>query len=68
MLFDKISVIGLTNQVHEIVEKTRPGVSRNTIHLALKDERDETELTPLRKFIRQTAEGLLKEPAPAQEA
>jgi hypothetical protein len=58
-LFDKISVSGLTNQVLDKVEEVRPGVSRNTVHLALKDERNEEELTPLRKYIREVAENIL---------
>lgn len=60
-LFEKISVKGLAEEVKSIVEKERDGVSKNTVYLALQDERPAEERTPLRNYIREVAEGLLKE-------
>ena len=59
-LFHRISVCGLTNEVIDLVGAKRPGVSRNTVHLALKDERPGSERTPLRNYIREVAEEVLK--------
>jgi len=48
-LFEQLSAAGLVSEVVEIVQETRPSVSRNTVTLALKDD---TASTPLRRLIR----------------
>jgi len=60
-LFDKISVRGLSADLTSEIESKRPGVSRNTVNLALKDERPAEERTPLRNYIREVAAKMIKE-------
>lgn len=55
-LFEQLSAAGLVSDVVEIVQETRPSVSRNTVNLALKDE---TASTPLRRLIRRIGDELL---------
>ena len=67
-LFEKISVKRLAPEVVRLVSLQRAGVSRNTVTLALQDERHEEERTPLRNYIRQVAERLLEEQMKGQAA
>jgi len=67
-LFEKISVKGLAMEVMRLVELERQGISRNTVYLALQDERPAEDRTPLRNYIREVAEGLLKEQPEAAAA
>jgi len=60
-LFDKISVRGLSSDLTREIESKRQGISRNTINLALKDERPAEERTPLRNYIREVAAEMIKE-------
>ena len=59
-LFEMVSASGLTGEVHRLVSKIRTGISRNTVMLALKDERPSQDITPLRRHIRQVASELLE--------
>lgn len=60
-LFDRISVSGLTTELHERIKLTRRSISRNTVILALHDDRAPNDTTSLRTFIRNTANALLNE-------
>lgn len=58
-LFERLSLLRLVGKVFASVAELRPDVSRNTVYLALKDERPAEERSALRNYIREIGAGIL---------